>query len=97
MIYARTHTHWRNSIWTYIKEGSCLKLTHRDIKQTYSYQRVSGGGINWEYGVNRCIQPRTKEINNKDLLYSSMQIDEKTVETVRDLIFLGSKITADGD
>ena len=28
---------------------------------------------------------------------SSWQIDEETVETVRDFIFLGSKITADGD
>ena len=26
-----------------------------------------------------------------------MQIDEETMETVRDFIFLGSKITADGD
>ena len=28
---------------------------------------------------------------------TSWQIDEKTVETVSDCIFLGSKITADGD
>ena len=28
---------------------------------------------------------------------SSWQIDGKTMETVRDFIFLGSKITADGD
>ena len=28
---------------------------------------------------------------------SSWQIDEETMETVRDFIFLGSKITADGD
>ena len=28
---------------------------------------------------------------------TSWQIDEKTVETVSDFIFLGSKITADGD
>ena len=28
---------------------------------------------------------------------SSWQIDEETVETVRDFIFWGSKITADGD
>ena len=28
---------------------------------------------------------------------SSWQIDEETVETVTDFIFLGSKITADGD
>jgi len=29
--------------------------------------------------------------------FSSWQIDGETVETVRDFIFLGSKITADGD
>ena len=29
--------------------------------------------------------------------YASWQIDGKTMETVRDFIFLGSKITADGD
>ena len=28
---------------------------------------------------------------------TSGQIDEETMETVRDFIFLGSKITADGD
>ena len=28
---------------------------------------------------------------------TSQQIDGKTMETVRDFIFLGSKITADGD
>ena len=28
---------------------------------------------------------------------TSRQIDEETMETVRDFIFLGSKITADGD
>ena len=28
---------------------------------------------------------------------TSWQIDAKTMETVRDFIFLGSKITADGD
>ena len=28
---------------------------------------------------------------------SSWQIDRETMETVRDFIFLGSKITADGD
>ena len=28
---------------------------------------------------------------------TSQQIDEETMETVKDFIFLGSKITADGD
>ena len=30
-------------------------------------------------------------------LFTSWEIDGETVETVSDLIFLGSKITADGD
>ena len=30
-------------------------------------------------------------------LFTSWQIDGETVETVREFIFLGSKITADGD
>jgi len=30
-------------------------------------------------------------------LITSWQIDEETMETVRDFIFLGSNITADGD
>ena len=30
-------------------------------------------------------------------LITSQQIDEETRETVRDFIFLGSRITADGD
>ena len=29
------------------------KQTHRFRKQTYGYQRGRGGGINWEYGINR--------------------------------------------
>ena len=31
------------------------------------------------------------------VLITSWQIDGETVETVRDFVFLGSKITADGD
>ena len=30
----------------------------------------SGGGINQEYGINRYTPLYTKQINNKDLLYS---------------------------
>ena len=40
-------------------------------------------------------------IQNTEIMASgpitSWQIDEETMETVRDFIFLGSKITADGD
>ena len=31
------------------------------------------------------------------ILVTSLQVDGKTMETVTDVIFLGSKITADGD
>ena len=30
------------------------KQTHNHRKQAYGYQREVGGGINWEYGINRC-------------------------------------------
>ena len=47
------------------------KETHRGIKQTCGYQRGKGGGINWEFGINRCTLLYIKQINNKDLLYST--------------------------
>ena len=43
---------------------------------------------------------KTQHSKNKDhgiWSITSWQIDEETMETVRDFIFLGSKITADGD
>ena len=45
-------------------------------------------------GLNLTIQ------NTKIMVFdpiTSWQLDGETMETVRDLIFLGSKITADGD
>ena len=45
-------------------------------------------------GLNFSIQ-KTKIMASG--LITSWQIDGKTVETVRDFIFLGSKIAADGD
>ena len=47
------------------------KQTHRHRKQTYNYQRGKGGGINWQYGINRCTLPYIKQINKKDLWYST--------------------------
>ena len=45
-------------------------------------------------GLKRNIQ-KTKIMASGPI--TSWQIDEETMETVRDFIFLGSKITADGD
>ena len=45
-------------------------------------------------GLNLNIQ-KTKFMASSSI--TSWQIDEETMETVRDFIFLGSKITVDGD
>ena len=45
------------------------KQTHRHRKQTYGYQRGSGGGINQEFGINIDTLLYIKQIINKDLLY----------------------------
>ena len=51
-------------------------------------------GENEKAGLELNIQ-KTKIMAYDPL--TSWQIDEETIETVRDFIFLGSKITADGD
>ena len=42
-----------------------------DIKKTYDYKRVGGRGINYKYGTNTYKPLDIKQINNKDLLYST--------------------------
>ena len=48
----------------------------------------------WKVGLKLSVQ-KTKIMASSPI--TSWQIDRKTMETVRDCIFLGSKITADGD
>ena len=48
----------------------------------------------WKIGLKLNIQKSKIMASNP---ISSKQIDGETVETVTDFIFLGSKITADGD
>ena len=40
-------------------------------KKTYDYKRVGGRGINYKYGTNTYKPLDIKQINNKDLLYST--------------------------
>ena len=47
------------------------KQSHRQRKQIYGYQMVNGGGVDWEFGINRYTLLYIKQINNKDLLYST--------------------------
>ena len=61
-------------------------------KEEYSYQYWQGGSE--KTGLKFNIQ-KTKFIASSPL--TSWQIDEKTMKTVTDFIFLGSKITVDGD
>ena len=47
------------------------KWSYRCRKQTYGYQGVRGGGINWEIGIDIYTLLYIKQISNKDLLYST--------------------------
>ena len=50
-----------------------------------------------EEELNSLLMKVKEESEKVDLTITSWQIDGETVETVADFIFLGSKITADGD
>ena len=48
-------------------------------------------------GLKLNIQKKKKKKNMASVPITSWQIDGETVETMTDVIFLGSKITGDGD
>ena len=56
------------------------------------FMKVKEGSV--KAGLKFNIQ-KSKTLASSPII--SWQIDGKTMETVRDFIFLGSKITADGD
>ena len=63
-------------------------------------QRGDTGIWHSHKGMYQCLMQESIFNNNKCISSSpitSWQIDGETMETVRDFIFLGSKITADGD
>ena len=63
-------------------------------------QRGDTGIWHSHRGMYQCLMQESIINNNKCMSSSpitSWQIDGKTMETVRDFIFLDSKITADGD
>ena len=47
------------------------KETHKHRKQTYSFQTGRRGGKNQKSEINRCTIPYIKQVNNKDLEYST--------------------------
>ena len=50
-----------------------------------------------EKAVLICNTQKTKIMTPSPSPITSWQIDEETMETVTDCVFLGSKVTADGD
>ena len=63
-------------------------------------QRGDTGIWHSHRGMYQCLMQESIFNNNKCMSSSpitSWQIDGETMKTVRDIIFLGSKITADGD
>ena len=47
------------------------KSSHGCRKQTYGYQGVWGGGINWEIQIDVYTLLYIKQITNQNLLYST--------------------------
>ena len=75
---------------------------HRCIEQSFGLCGKGRGVMIWENGIETCIISYKKRIASPGLIMASSpitswEIDGETVETVADFIFLGSKITADGD
>ena len=76
------HWEWYNTLW-YIH-----------IVENYRATRKNEGYMLWHMIISKGIQ-KTKIMASGPII--SWQIDGETVERVADFIFLGSKITADGD
>ena len=57
------------------------KQSHRCRKQTYGYQGGTGGGINWEIGIDIYTLVYIKSITNKNLLYSTGNSTQYSVMT----------------
>ena len=54
-------------------------------------------GLEAQFPARRREERGCRPVTGKDRASGSWEIDGETVETVSDFIFLGSKITADGD
>ena len=72
----------------------CRWYHHHDRKWRTKEPTDEGKRAEWKAGLKFNIQ-KTKIIASGPI--TSWQIDEETMGTVTDFIFLGSKITADGD
>ena len=82
---------WRNiSNFRYVDDTTLLAESEEELKSLLMKVKEESAKI----GLKLNIQ-KTKIMASG--LITSWEIDRETVETVSDFIFLGSKITADGD
>ena len=65
-------------------------LSEEELKSLLMKVKEESGKVGLKFNIQKTRIMKSGPI-------TSWQIDEETMETVKDLIFLGSKITADGD
>ena len=82
---------WRNiHNLRYADNTTLMAESEEELKSLLMKVKVEGEKVGWKLNIQK-----TKIMASGPI--TSWQIDGETVETVADFIFLGSKITADGD
>ena len=71
-------------------DNTTLMAESEELKSLLMKEKEESGKVGFKFNIQR-----TKVMASGPVI--SWQIDGEIVETVRDFIFLGSKITADGD
>ena len=71
-------------------DDTTLMAESEELKSLLMKEKEESGKVGFKFNIQR-----TKVMASGPVI--SWQIDGEIVETVRDFIFLGSKITADGD
>ena len=74
----------------YADDMTLMAESEEELKSLLMKVKVESEKVGWELNIQE-----TKIMASGPII--SWQIDGETVETVSDFIFLGSKITADGD
>ena len=74
----------------YADDTTLMAVSEEDLKSLLMKVKKEGGKVGLELNIQK-----TKIMASGPI--TSWEIDEETVETVSDFIFLGSKITADGE
>ena len=81
---------WRNINNFRYADDTILMAEHKELKSLLMKVKVESEKVGLKLNIQKTKIMRPGPI-------TSWQIDGETVETVADFIFLGSKITADGD